>query len=359
MRQTLFRIALREPWALWSTDPITGLPLVGVGVVWCVLAALWLIAMLASSSGRWGREHTRAALVGLAGALLLAIPGVASFLPARTLPIFGYGSMLLIGFLVGIVVARHHARRAGFDPEIIFDVALWMLLPGVVGGRIAYLAQYGDRVFFDRNGVMLQGKDLVVAAVNLSEGGLVLIGAMFGGAVGFIAFCRARRIPILPLADVATPSIFIGIGFGRLGCLLNGCCYGDPCALPWGIRFPHGSVTFNALVDRGFVDADALATMPLHPTQIYSSIDGFVLAIVTAIYFRARFRDGDVFALGCILCAITRFLIEFVRNDEFGQLGTGLTISQLYSLGILAAGVAVQAWVLRRGKRVGELTVGS
>jgi phosphatidylglycerol:prolipoprotein diacylglycerol transferase len=350
MRQTLFRIALHDPWTFWTTDPVTGLPLVGVGFVWCLLSGLWLISLLAQTRWRWQREHTLTAAVAAGVALLLAIPGVASLLPVRTLPLWGYGGMLLLGFVAALIVGRRHARQAGFEPDIVFDVGLWMLISGIVGGRLAYLFQYGSRVFTDQSGHALRGMDLLVAAVNLSEGGLVLIGAMAGGAVGFFAFCRKNGIPSLALADVVTPSIFIGIGFGRLGCLLNGCCYGDPCSLPWGISFPAGSVTFKSLVEHGFLDPTAAATMPLHPTQIYSSIDGFLLAIVTALFFRSRGKQGEVFSLGCILCAITRFLIEFLRNDEGGQLGTGLTISQLYSIGILAAGLGVLAYVARRGQ---------
>jgi phosphatidylglycerol:prolipoprotein diacylglycerol transferase len=347
MRQTLFRIALNEPWTFWSTDPVTGLPLVGVGIVWCLLSGLWLVSLLAQTRWRWQREHTQTAAVAAGVALVLAIPGVASRLPARTFPLWGYGGMLLIGFVAALVVGRRHARRAGFDPDIVFDVGLWMLVSGIVGGRLEYLREKWDHVYSGK-----QGMDALLATINLSEGGLVLIGAMVGGAIGFAAYCRRHKISFLTLADVVTPSIFIGIGFGRLGCLLNGCCYGDPCALPWGIAFPHGSVTFDALVEQGLVDAEAAATMPLHPTQIYSSIDGFLLAIVTALFFRSRGKQGEVFALGCILCAITRFLIEFLRNDEGGQLGTGLTISQLYSIGILAAGLGVLAYVSRRGQPV-------
>jgi phosphatidylglycerol:prolipoprotein diacylglycerol transferase len=93
--------------------------------------------------------------------------------------------------------------------------------------------------------------------------------------------------------------------------------------------------------------------MPLHPTQIYMSIDGFLLAIVTALYFRVRTRPGDVLALGCMLCAITRILIEFLRNDEMGQLGTRFTISQYYSLGILAAGIGIAIYLRASGRAAG------
>jgi phosphatidylglycerol:prolipoprotein diacylglycerol transferase len=110
------------------------------------------------------------------------------------------------------------------------------------------------------------------------------------------------------------------------------------------VTFPHRSVTFDVLAGRGFVDPNALTTMPLHPTQIYSSIDGFLLALVTALLLRERRWQGEVFAWGCVLYSITRFLMEFIRGDEMGQLGTGLTISQLYSLGIAILGLIIIAW---------------
>ncbi|MFO1096192.1 MAG: prolipoprotein diacylglyceryl transferase [Planctomycetaceae bacterium] len=345
MRQTLFRIAFHDSWAFWTPDAATGIPLVGVCILLTVLGSAWVFARWWLGGRRWSRDVAMSAGMWGAVVALLSVPAIAHRIPFSSLPVFGYGSMLLIGFVCALAFARRQARLAGIDPEIMYDMGYWLLIPGIIGGRLAYLAQHGDSVFLDNAGRPLPIGRWLFAAVNLSEGGLVLIGAMVGGAVGFFAFCARRRLPPLTLADVIVPSIFIGIGFGRIGCLLNGCCFGDACSLPWAITFPHGSVPFDVLADRGFVDPLAAATMPLHPTQIYMSIDGFLLAIVTALYFRVRTRPGDVLALGCILCAITRFLIEFLRNDEMGQLGTRFTISQYYSLGILAAGIGIAIYL--------------
>lgn len=351
MRQTLFRIALREPWVFWKSDGATGLPLVGVGYVVIAAACFWMGYRLLAGRGRSAERPWRTLLIWVAAVAAISIPAVARRMPWDSIPLFGYGFMLLVGFLSALWLARRHALLAGFDPDLMYDLAFWLLLPGIAGGRLAYLLQYGEHVFTGPDGVPLVGRDLILAAVNLSQGGLVLIGAIFGGAAGFFAFCGIRKIPALQLADVIVPSIFVGIGFGRLGCLLNGCCFGDACSLPWGITFPQGSVPFQVLAERGFVDPAAAATMPLHPTQIYSSLDGLILAAVTALYLRAPHRPGDVLALGCILCALTRFFIEFLRNDEMGQLGTRLTISQLYSLGILAAGLGLLVYLHVRHRR--------
>ena len=142
-----------------------------------------------------------------------------------------------------------------------------------------------------------------------------------------------------------TPSVFVGIGFGRIGCLLNGCCFGDYCPLPWGIEFPAGSGPFSALVYRGFLPPDALHTPPLHPTQIYSAVDGFLLAAVTLWYTPMRRIAGDVFCVGLILSSITRFMIEFIRGDEYGQWGTTFTISQWISAALFFLGVGLQVYL--------------
>jgi phosphatidylglycerol:prolipoprotein diacylglycerol transferase len=269
----------------------------------------------------------------MGGFLLIGLFGPQ--LPVSYLPVFGYGALVLCGFLGGLMFAQHRAKQVGLDPELFVDLSFWLLVSGVGGARLAYLVQYRDQLFAEVRSPF----EALFAVINLANGGLVLIGGLVGGTVGFFAFCARRRLNSMLIADVITPSVFIGIGFGRIGCLLNGCCFGDRCELPWGIVFPAGSTTFDTLVARGFVDPAASGTFPLHPTQIYSSINGFILAVVTAHYFWYRRRHGDVFALGLILYPIARFMLETIRADEMGQLGTGLTISQLYCLGILTAGI--------------------
>ncbi len=333
MRQTLLRIFLDEPWALWKVDAASGLPGPGIGIALVVVMACWAVFQLLRKQSPSASEH-RPTLLLFVGALIAS--NFAARLPFDSFPVFGYGFMLLVGFLSGVKLAERRARLEGLEPTLVMDLAFWLLIAGIGGARLFYLVQYADRVFKDKHGV-----ELVTAALNLSQGGLVLFGGLLGGAAAYFIFCYRRGINPLRLGDIATPSIFIGIGFGRIGCLLNGCCYGDRCELPWAIAFPAESVPWQAMVQRGFLDPDSLVTLTLHPTQIYSSINAFLLAwVVTAFYPRRRY-DGETFALGCILYAITRFTIEYLRNDELGQLGTGLTISQLVSIGILLIGISV------------------
>ncbi|MGD9856492.1 MAG: prolipoprotein diacylglyceryl transferase [Planctomycetaceae bacterium] len=352
MRQTLIRVFLDEPWTLWKVDAATGIPGPGVGIAILAVILVWAAIQLIRRQSLLAPE--RRSTLGVAAVTLIAAsfaPFVAQQLGMPSLPIFGYGFMLLIGFLAGLKFGERRLRRAGLEPSLAYDLGFWLLIAGVVGARLFYLVQYADEVFANKHGL-----EAVKAAFKLSQGGLVLFGGLMGGAAAYFLFCYRRRINPLLLADLATPSLFIGIGFGRIGCLLNGCCYGDRCDLPWAITFPRGSVPWHVLKDRGFLDPDSLFTMPLHPTQIYSSIDGFLLAWVTVAFYPHRRHDGETFALGCILYSITRFTMEFLRGDEMGQLGTGLTISQLVSIGVLAIGLALLTFLNLRKPGRAKLT---
>ncbi|HLQ44490.1 MAG TPA: prolipoprotein diacylglyceryl transferase family protein, partial [Planctomycetaceae bacterium] len=120
-----------------------------------------------------------------------------------------------------------------------------------------------------------------------------------------------------------------------------GCCFGDRCELPWAVTFPVDSVPFNAQVQRGFLPAEAAGSLPIHPTQLYSVIDGLLLCLLTLAYYPVRSRDGSVVTLGLLTYPITRFLIERLRGDEMGQFGTSLTIAQWISLAMLAGGIGL------------------
>lgn len=345
MRQVLFEI----PWNGVALDGWT-LPMFGFGVLFW----LWLALGLAVGFIVARTPPTKAgtpridpgSLIFWAG-LLIAIVQAPVFGPRLRpsgLPIFGYGLMLLIGLVSAVWLANRRAKKAGLPEDLILDLAVRLFIPGILGARLFYLIQYHEQVFARVKNPL----EALIATINLSEGGIVLYGGLIAGAISYFVFCHRRKLQPLQLADIITPSVFVGIGFGRLGCLLNGCCYGDRCDLPWGIVFPSGSVPFQALVHRGFLPPDALASPVLHPTQIYSALDGFFIAALTLWYHRYRRTPGDVLGLALVVSPVTRFLIEFLRGDEFGQWGTSLTISQWISLAIFATGLVFQAYLARR-----------
>lgn len=344
MRQVLFRIP-------WEGIPIAGgtLPLFGLGIllaIWTVLVGWTIYAAYLPRKGKLA-EKLDPFTIGfwlLLGFAILRAPVFGPPLAPQGIPVFGYGVMLLCGIVSAVWLAERRARRANLPPESIWDLAFWIILPGIVGARLFYLMQYHQRVYAEAKTV----PQYLLATINLAEGGIVLYGGVIAGAIAYFTFCAVRKLPPLTVADVITPSVFVGIGFGRIGCLLNGCCFGDACTLPWGLEFPPESGPYVTLVMRGFLEPDAPSTPPLHPTQIYSAIDGFLIAALTLWYSPYRRVPGDVLCLGVMLSSITRFLIEFIRGDEFGQFGTTLTISQWISLALFGLGLAFQVYLTWR-----------
>jgi phosphatidylglycerol:prolipoprotein diacylglycerol transferase len=213
------------------------------------LLGIWAIAsavLLAWSWKQYGwRSETRSQ------ALLLAAMGVviAFVLPilvgAEGLPIWGFGVMLFVAIASAVALAAYRARRVGLDPEIILSLAVWMLFFGISGARLFYIIEYWPKFQRPTPG------ETLLAVVNLTQGGLVVYGSMLAGGLGLLLFIRRHRLPGLAFADVIAPSVALGIGLGRIGCFLNGCCYGGLSDLPWAVRFPEGSPVFIDQMQRG------------------------------------------------------------------------------------------------------------
>ncbi len=336
MRSILFSIPLDGHLDL---GPLGRIPVFGMGLllaVWC-LAGIGFVAV-AVRRGGWKSVGLTAALVWGAVAVALFKAGE---LAIKSIPVYGYGMMLFIGFLASASLAARRLRKEGADGEIAWDAAMWIFLAGLLGGRTFYVIQYRDKFFGPgADGQARTVWQTLIGLINLPDGGLVLYGSLIFAPLAFYLFCRFRKIRALAFADIAITSVFVGVMFGRLGCLLHGCCYGDVCTLPWAVTFPPHSVPFEALVARGLLDENAPHSLPLHPSQLYDSFSAFLLALLTWAYYPHRRRMGDVLALGWIAYPINRFMIEFLRSDEAGQFGTSLTIAQWVSLGLLASGVA-------------------
>jgi phosphatidylglycerol:prolipoprotein diacylglycerol transferase len=154
-------------------------------------------------------------------------------------PVRGYGVLLLVGILSGFALAIIRARQAGLDPEILISLAFWLVICGVIGARMFHVIEYWDQKF-----APLPPAEKLIEILNVPEGGLVIFGALFGGAIGLVAFTRKHRLPLLAMADLIAPSLVVGLAFGRVGCLLNGCCYGGQTELPWAVTFPKSSSRF-------------------------------------------------------------------------------------------------------------------
>jgi phosphatidylglycerol---prolipoprotein diacylglyceryl transferase len=338
MRSILFTIPLDGHVDL---GPLGKIPVFGAGLI----LLLWLAVggiLLAVAARRHGLRNIPWPSVVIWVVIAAAVHELPRFV-AR-IPVYGYGTMLFVGFLASTAAASYRIRKLGFDGEIAWDAAMWIFISGILGARLFYVVQYHERFF-------VKGAapgEIFKALINLPDGGLVLYGGVIAASVGYYLFCRQRRIAPLALADLVITSVFIGLLFGRLGCLMHGCCYGDVCSLPWAVTFPQGSVPFDSLVARGYLSPDDARSLPLHPTQLYDSINALTLALLTWACYPFRRRDGQIVAMGWILYPVNRFLIEFLRSDEPGRFGTSLTISQWVSIFLLISGVAWYLWLRTR-----------
>jgi len=384
MRQVLFHIPLDRPWFLGPFGHVTMFGPTGI-LFWIWVAfGVWhfLTSLRSDSESRRsrstdsGRERLTSTknsknidqpdakngigFTWIIGAIAFALaPQLGAYLRAngaahfqQGLPVFGYGFMLFLGITCAIGIANWRAAKEHLPTDLIWDLAFCLIAGGIAGGRLFFLVQKHSEVFANVASV----PQFLNAVFNLSQGGLVLYGALLAGAVTYFSFCYVRQISARSLLDIVTTAIFIGIGFGRIGCFLNGCCYGDESSLPWAVCFPPGSAAFESLAWKGLIPHDATCTPALHPTQLYSAFDGFVIAAITFWYYRHRRRSGDCLAIALVIYPITRFVIEVLRNDEGGQLGTSLTIAQWISVGIFATNLVYIVWLSRQPAGIIPLT---
>lgn len=417
MRSELFRIPIE----------IAGVPFLGFGVLllaWLVGSAgyiAWLIRR-GDRDGAWAQLP----VIGVMAAVLLFIPKIFP----EGLPVRGYGVMLVLASLTGLAMAVHRARQRGLNPDVIFSLAFGMFICGILGARLFYVIEYWND-FVAAGGV----SGALRKAVQFTEGGLVVYGSLIGATAAFVVFVTRRKLPPLAMADLIAPSLVAGLALGRIGCLLNGCCYGGVCDLPWAVTFPQESPAYSdqaaggemhgfrwethpktgaATITRVLtqpkqgtlepgdviigIDGQPLdsakqlpqllfanyyakrpvqlsiettsgerkevafapaavrpRSLPVHPTQIYSTVNAALLACVLWLFYPLRTRDGQVTALMLTLYPIARFLLEIIRTDESPIFGTGLSISQNVSLLILVGVAALWVYLWSRPSNIQPL----
>jgi phosphatidylglycerol---prolipoprotein diacylglyceryl transferase len=425
MLQTLFHIPAQ----------VAGYPVFGFGL----LLAVWAVASVVTLAVLVRRQGFNADTRGYVWILLVIGAIIAWLLPAiseRTPdgarlgpPIRGYGVMMLLAVVAGTLLAVWRGRRRGLDPDLIFSLVLWMIVPGIVGARAFYVIEYWDdtyvKLYTGPHGSLAA---LLAGVLNVTEGGLVVYGSFFGGVLGILLFIRKHRLPLLALCDLMAPAMLLGLAIGRIGCLLNGCCFGAVCDHPLAIRFPAGSPAYMAQVQRGQMygftlsgnpkakscvvlavdpkrpaapaglkagdllesingfqictNGNALAaiekafhegesldirvkdrpaivvpavepprqSLAVQPAQPLSTIDALLLCLLLLAYDPFRRRDGELFAVMMSIYPITRFLIEGLRTDEAGVLGTTLSIGQCVSLLLLLVAGVLWWYILRQPK---------
>ena len=265
-----------------------------------------------------------------------------------------YGLMMVLGFIAAVIVMKRLGRDITPNPQFITNLALYSLVAGVVGSRLFFIVHHSEN---------FQGRPLDVFAIW--EGGLEFLGGMVLSIAVILAYLLYLKLPIRRCLDVLAIGLMLGLAFGRIGCFLAGDCFGKPTELPWGVRFPYGSLVYVSQInpdlqrDRprphlalpkeeylGYVgeggtwypklradltDAQKYEVtegkyrcLPSHPTQLYSSACATLMCLLLYLFRRRSQKapnrifaqPGSTFALAFILYSIVRFLIEYLRDDN-------------------------------------------
>lgn len=450
---------------LYIPERIGGFPVFG----WGVLLVLWIIITGITLLSDYRKAKSWKSLGSFIPIALLGAAAIIWLLPRIVkpggLPIQSYGAMMLLGILSGVALAIYRARKFNYSSDIIISLAIWMCLPGIIGARLFFCIEYWNE---------MQGDTLAQTIANMlsfTEGGLVVYGSVFGALAGAVVFFlitpnpnanqagESKHLPVLRMLDIIAPSMVLGLALGRIGCLLNGCCFGGVCdaeKVPWAITFPAGSPPFMQQLEenkinleqqpvqgmilkktplfsdqrfsmpngeavksglfvqsvtpsspadkagikpndmiigingasvynqnydvnialvyyqltadarhKGTVELDLFSrpsvswkyssageirSLPVHPTQIYSSLTAFLLLIIVLVFDRFPHWEGAVFALLFTLYPINRWILEYIRVDEDSFMGTGMSISQNVSMLILPAVIALWIYLWRRDR---------
>ncbi len=242
--------------------------------------------------------------------------------------IHGYGFMIAVGVLVAAFLSMFRAKKKKLDPDPILDIILIILIGGFLGGKLLY--------------VIVDWKDFIAAEnkwAYFGGSGFVVYGGIIVALLVNLIYLRIRKRSFLEYFDLIAPQVSIAQGFGRIGCLLAGCCYGRPTDSKFHLIFPEDSL--------------AIPGIPLVPTQIIMSVGNFIIAGILLLLDLKLKKRGQVGACYLILYSAGRFAVEFLRFDHRGTVGPFST-SQFISLFIFVVGVALLIFSSVKGKKRGE-----
>lgn len=241
--------------------------------------------------------------------------------------VHSYGVMLALSFIFGILIAVRNGERRGIKGEDIVNLSFIIIISSIVGARLFYvlfhLNEFKGRWLYTFWPVQEDG--------TLGLGGLILLGGFILSFISVAVFIIYKKLNFWKIADSIAPALGLGIFFTRIGCFLNGCCFGKACQVPWGMEFPPDSPA-----------GAVMGNVHIHPTQLYSSLYGLVIFLILMWFERHRKFDGWNIGLFLILYGIARFVVDFYRYYENQMfVFAGLEFNQVVSLLMLISGIII------------------
>jgi phosphatidylglycerol:prolipoprotein diacylglycerol transferase len=221
--------------------------------------------------------------------------------------IYSYGAMVALGFILAVFLIYRRANSFGIEKEQVIDLALILLVSGIMGARIFY-------VVFNYRYYLAHPLDIL----NLSKGGLVWYGGFSGALIVLLIYIIRKRLNFWLVTDMIAPYLALAQSFGRIGCFLNGCCFGitTGASNPVAISFPG-------------------ETALRHPSELYSALSLFLIFVILRLWQNSSHIRGEIFLSYCLLYSTKRFVMEFFRGDN-PRIVFGMTISQGISIFVFA-----------------------
>ncbi len=272
-----------------------------------------------------------------------------------SLTVASYGFMIMCGFLLALYLALRRARHHGVSPEALFDSAIALLLGGIIGARLFFVAQFWEELHFGQNPIEI---------IRIDKGGLVFYGGLIGGTMALLIMMWKKKMPFRATLGVAASVIPLAHAFGRMGCFLNGCCYGHITESSVGVCFPRvledgtvqnemynvgsrhivGSLPFLDHLQRipPLVSKTSHWSQPVHATQLYAVGYNLIIFGVLSYWLSRRHRAGEVAWMYCVLYGIARFGNEILRATEPMMLG--MSVAQWICIPLIVFGIGMLVW---------------
>jgi len=223
------------------------------------------------------------------------------FIKIGSFAIYSYGAIIALGVFISSALFQKFALQEGYTRKEISETIFWVVVWGILGGRILHI--FAHFAYYYRYPLDI---------IKIRNGGLAIQGAIISSFVFLVIYSKTKRMRLFKTIDLFALVAPIGQAIGRIGCFLNGCCYGKPTDFFTGIKFP-------------------LLEQKVHPTQLYYAFCYFLLFFILLKFYKKKSQDGEILGLYLLSFGIMRYLIDFLRGDMF-LTSFELTSTQLFGI---------------------------